>query len=176
MNENKAVAALSELMALEMGICPATARQIRTAAALHDVGKQKIPESILNKPGKLNAHEFEIMKTHTKLGAETLISIQGTLGEMVRAAAYLHHEWHDPSFGGYWGISTSYLPGYISIISICDVFTALMAKRCYKEPWPPEKAIAYIQQKAGTQFSNELVGVFIPLIRNDNRVPAIFYP
>jgi HD-GYP domain-containing protein (c-di-GMP phosphodiesterase class II) len=69
-NEDKATARLSELLALECGICPPVAGQIRTAAALHDLGKQKIPASILNKPGKLTLKEFEIVKTHTTLGAE----------------------------------------------------------------------------------------------------------
>jgi putative nucleotidyltransferase with HDIG domain len=175
LNENKAVARLSELLALEMGVSPAKARQIKSAAALHDIGKQRIPPYVLNKPGKLDAHEFEIIKNHTKLGVEMLSSIQGALGEMATMTALYHHEWHNPSFGGYWGVPTGYLPDYVSIVSICDVAVALVSKRSYKEPWPPVEVLAYIQNQAGTQFSEELVGVFIPLILNDSRVPAIFY-
>ena len=173
-NENKAVALLSELLAHRMGICPTTARHIRTAAILHDLGKLRIPDSILNKPGKLDPQEFEIMKTHTTHGAAMLSSIQGVLGEYVTTTALYHHEWHDPSLGGYWGYPLHSLPDYVGIISICDVFTALVSRRAFKEPWPLGDALAYIQNQAGTQFSNELVEVFTSLVRNDSRVPAIF--
>jgi len=171
-NEDKAVGRLSEILAAECGYDPAAARQIRAAAALHDVGKRKIPKSILNKPGKLDAHEFEIMKTHTKLGVEMLSSIQGTLGEMATLTALYHHEHWDGN--GYWGVPVNYLPDYVGIVAICDVLTALLSVRPYKGAWPPEEAFAYIQNQAGTQFSDELVGIFVPLIRNDERVSAIF--
>jgi putative two-component system response regulator len=140
---------------------------------LHDVGKSGVPASILNKPGKLSAREFEIMKEHTRLGAEMLTSLQGDLGIMAQNIAEFHHEWYDGS-KSYWGKRARDLPAYVSIVSICDVFTALVAKRPYKEPWPPKDAIAYIQNKAGTQFCPELVRVFTRMIRNDSRVPAIF--
>jgi putative two-component system response regulator len=171
-NENKTVARLSELLALTMGAPPAKARQIRAAAALHDIGKQKIPKSILNKPGELSAREFEIMKNHTLLGAEMLTSIQDDLGAIAVKIALFHHEHWDGN--GYWGVPCRCLPDYVSITAICDVFTALTAKRCYKDAWPPNEALAYIQNQSGTQFSGELVGVFIPLIRNDERVSDIF--
>jgi len=171
-NENRAVARLSELLALEMGVSPATARQIRAAAGLHDIGKQKIPKSILYKPGKLDAQEFEIMKTHTKLGAAMLSSIQGILGEMATLTALYHHEWKNGA--GYWGVPSYYLPDYVNITAICDVFTALVTERPYKGAWPPEEALAYILNQAGTQFSDDLVGVFIPLVRNEERVSALF--
>jgi len=172
--EDKAVSLLSEIIALEQGMQPARARQIRTAAALHDIGKLKIPESILNKPGKLDEGEFEIIKTHTVLGAEMLSSIKGEMGEIARAVCMYHHEWHDGS-KSYWGFRASDLPGYVHIVSICDVFTALVAKRSYKEPWPPSDALAYIQNHAGTQFEPGLVAVLLSLIQDESRVPAIFY-
>jgi len=171
-NETKAMARLSELLALEMGVCPEMARQIRAAAALHEVGKQKIPKSILNKPGKLDAHEFEIVKNHTKLGVEMLSSIQGTLGERASMIALFHHEYWNGK--GYWGIPSYYLPDYVNIAAICDVFTALLAVRPYKDAWPPEEALAYIQCQSGVQFSDDLVRIFIPLVQNDNRVREIY--
>lgn len=170
--EDEAAARLAEIVALECGVHPAVAKQIRVAAALHDIGKQKIPDSILNKPGKLTEQEFELMKTHTRLGAKMLRSIQNGLGKMVRTTALYHHEWYDG--GGYWGKHTCELPTYVPIVSISDVFTALVCERSYKFAWPPEEALDYIQNQAGTQFSPALVGVFIPLVRNDSRVSAIF--
>ena len=138
-NENRAVGRLSEILALERGYDHAKARQIRNAAVLHDIGKQKLPKSILNKPGKLDADEFEIIKTHTKLGVETLSSIQGDLGDMAKIICLFHHEWHQPSLGGYWYVSTHYLPDYVSFVSISDVYVSLISKRPYKDAWNPAK-------------------------------------
>jgi putative two-component system response regulator len=171
-NENKAVGRLSELLALEYGASPAYAKQIRTAAVLHDIGKQKIPAGILLKPGALTAQEFGVMKTHTVLGAEMLKAIKGSLGEMARACCMYHHEFYNG--GGYFGIHTEKLPFYCQFVAIADVFTALLCNRPYKQPWPPKEAVEYIQSKAHTQFAPELVSAFISLVRNDSRVPAIF--
>ena len=171
-NEGRAVARLAEIMALEQGSSLATARQIRTAAALHDIGKQKIPASILNKPGKLTRQEFEVVKTHTVLGAKMLANFQGELGEMARITALYHHEWHNGC--GYWGKRADTLPYYVSIIAIADVFTALICERPYKRAWPPGEVMEYIQNQSGTQFSPALVDFFLSMVRGDSRVPALF--
>ncbi|MCL2078745.1 MAG: HD domain-containing protein [Oscillospiraceae bacterium] len=171
-NEDKAVARLAELTALECGTAPAVARQIRTASALHDIGKVKIPQSIINKPGKLTPEEFEIIKTHTTLGAEMLASFQGELGAMAKLIALYHHERCDCC--GYWGKDMNELPQYVAITAIADVFTALVCKRAYKEAWPPDEAIAYILSQAGRQFNPALVDAFIQLVRYDDRAWAIF--
>lgn len=152
----------------------AAARQVRTAAGLHDIGKLKIPKSILDKPGALTKDEFAIIKAHTVFGAIMLKSIQGEIGDIARSVCLYHHEWHDGS-KSYWNKRAADLPRYIPIVSVCDVFAALIAKRPYKEPWPPHEALAYIQKQAGTQFAPELASAFISLIQHDSRVPAILY-
>ena len=129
-NEAQAVGRLTEIIALEYGVTPAKARQIRTAAVLHDIGKLKIPASILNNPGKLTLEEFQIMKTHTALGFEMLKPIRGEIGEMARQCAYWHHERYDGL--GYWRKPADELPFYVTVTSIADVFTALVCKRVYK--------------------------------------------
>lgn len=171
-NEGKAVGRLCEILALSHGTPPAKARQIRTVAALHDIGKQKIDKAILEKPGKLTPEEFEIIKTHTLLGAEMLSGLEGELGEMARACCMYHHEWYNGC--GYWSKNLDDLPYFLPFVAISDVFTALVSKRSYKDPWPPEDAMDYIQQQAGTQFSPELTEAFLWLIRNDKRVATIF--
>jgi putative two-component system response regulator len=153
-------------------VTPAEARQIRIAAALHDIGKQKIPDSILNKPGKLTEREFQIVKTHTTLGAEMLRCFKGELGKKARLISQYHHEKFNG--GGYWGKRMDELPFYVSVTAIADVFCALICSRPYKNPWPPSDALDYIQDQVGRQFNPELVAVFIPLARNDGRVRAIF--
>ena len=170
-DEEKVVGRLAEIIALEYGCCPTTATQICNAAALHDVGKQKIPDSILNKPGKLTTREFKIMKTHTYLGAEMLKGIQGELGIMARACSMYHHEWFNG--GGYWGRRTNDLPFYVSFVAISDVFIALISERAYKPGWPLKNAVAHIKKLAGTQFNPELVKVFLSLVQNDSRVSVL---
>jgi len=171
-NENRTVGQLAEIIATQCGASTSTARQIRTAAVLHDVGKRKIPVSILNKPGKLDGREFEIIKTHTVLGAEILASLNGELGIMARQCCLYHHEWFNG--GGYWGKSADELPYYVQYVAISDVFTALCSVRQYKSAWPPADAMRYIESKSGTQFDPWLVDVFLSLVRDDKRVPALF--
>ena len=170
-HEDKAVGKLAELVALECGTSPAKSRQIRIAASLHDIGKQKI-QHLVNKPGKLTDAEFEQVKTHTTLGAEMLATFQGDLGEMAQNIARWHHENWDGS--GYFGKYLCELPYYIEMVAIADTFTALCVQRPYKEPWPPEEALAYIQSQSDIKFSSVLVDIFIPLVRSDKRVKAIF--
>lgn len=171
--EEKTASLLAEIIALECGEQPKNARQIRTATVLHDIGKLKIPKSILLKKCALDSNEFEIIKTHTVLGAEMLSGIQGELGDMIRTVCKYHHEWYDGT-KSYWGKRASDLPDYVPIVSICDVFTALVAKRSYKEPWPPDKVLAYIQNQAGKQFDPSLVTSFLSLLRDNDRIAAIF--
>jgi putative two-component system response regulator len=163
-DEAKDVGRLAEIVALHCGVHPAVARQLRTAAPLHDVGKSKIPSDILEKPGKLNQQEYEIMKNHTVIGAELLKSIQGGLGVMARKIALYHHEWYDGS-QGYWGKRTDELPFYVSFVAISDVYIALINERSYKHAWTPEEAVDYIIEQSGAQFNPALVNVFVPLAR-----------
>lgn len=169
--ENRLVAQLAELFSLRQGVTPKVAKQIKISASLHDVGKQKIPENILYSPGKLDKQEFEIMKTHTTLGAEILQNIQGELGVMARKTALYHHEWYNGK--GYFGKPSGELPVYVAITSICDVFIALVSKRVYKSAWTLNESLEYIQNQAGTQFDPKLVKGFVSLIRKEPRVSVI---
>ena len=171
-NENRATAQLAELVALESGVHPVTARKIRTAAALHDIGKLKLDKRILNKPDKLDEREYEIIKTHTTLGAEILSGIQGELGVMARNICLWHHEKHDGT--GYWHKKPDELPPYIKYVTISDIFVALLCERPYKHAWPPKDALDYIYLGGGFIFDPALTNTFISLVHHDSRIPAIF--
>ena len=173
MPENAAVGFLSELLAIEYGYSQEEARQIRIAAVLHDCGKRFIPDHIKNKPGKLTPQEFQVMKTHTKLGYELLSNLHGDLGEKAKSIAYYHHEFWQ-GCDGYWGVPSSSLPRYVAIVSLCDVAVALLYRRPYKSPWPPEEVLAYLKSQAGSQFCPMLTDMFISLVRHDTRISAIF--
>lgn len=173
--ENQLVARLAAHTAQSLGTPPATVKQIRIAAALHDIGKRKIPHSILLKPGPLTPGEFEIMKTHTTLGAEMITATDsGGLNDMVRTVCLYHHEWHDGT-GSYWGKRSDELPFFVPIVSICDVFVALTAARCYKAAWPPDEALDYICGKSGTQFDPVLADAFVWLVLHDPKVKKLFF-
>jgi response regulator RpfG family c-di-GMP phosphodiesterase len=131
------------------------------SAPLHDIGKVGIPDSILMKPGKLTASEWEIMKTHALIGAQTLESViqagrsQGFL-EMGRDIAASHHEKWDGT--GYpRGLAGESIPLPARILAIADVYDALTTVRPYKAAWTHREALAYIAEKAGSQFDPILV-------------------
>jgi putative two-component system response regulator len=137
---------------------------------LHDVGKQKLPAELLNRPGKLEPHEFELVKTHTLLGADMLKSVEGNLGVMARNCCRWHHEWHNGN--GYWGRHMDGLPFYLPFVAVSDVYVSLRSERPYKRAWNHAETADYLTQRAGTQFDPELVKVFLWLIENDRRIPA----
>lgn len=138
---------------------------LERASALHDVGKVGIPDSILLKPGKLTAPEFEIMKSHTILGSELLEGLMEDFGEydmitMGAEVARSHHEWWDGS--GYpSGIKGTEIPLAARILAICDVYDALTSRRVYKDAWSQEDAMKVLRDGAGKQFDPDLVEVFL---------------
>jgi len=162
-HENMEVALLSERLALACGYNTAMAKLIKWAAEYHDVGKSQLPQKILNKPGKLLPHEFEIMKQHTKYGERLLASIPGERGKIASQVALMHHEWHNGQ--GYWGYNASKLPGFIGIVAVCDVYVALLAKRVYKPTWSVNDALRYINDRAGLQFCPCITKTFTSLIK-----------
>jgi HD-GYP domain-containing protein (c-di-GMP phosphodiesterase class II) len=167
MNEERLVSRLSEILAVKYGICRNDARKLRVVSALHDIGKCRIDKSILYKPGKLSTEEFEIIKNHTKIGAEMLNSVQGDIGLMAQNVCLYHHEnWQNN--GGYWGMRLRDLPPYISVVALCDVYVALRSHRVYKTKWSIEKTIDYIRARAGTQFNPALVKILIELVQGGN--------
>ena len=168
-DEDVAVARLAEIVALECGMDQTAAKRLRIAAALHDIGKRKIPAAIITKPSKLTTREFEIMKTHTALGAQMLGCVHGEMNELAASCCRYHHEWWDGS-QSYWGLRAEELPAYIRIVSLCDVYIALIAKRPYKEVWPRKDAADYIKKMAGKQFDPALAEIFIPLVSDGPRI------
>ena len=138
---------------------------IRRSAALHDVGKVGIPDSILLKPGTLTAEEYEVMKTHTVTGAELLRGLMQTFGEYTLISigaevALCHHEWWNGA--GYpRGLAGREIPLAARIVAIADVYDALTSRRIYKEAWTQADTMAMLRGKAGTQFDPDLVEVFL---------------
>ena len=136
---------------------------IATAAIMHDVGKIAIPDAILNKPGKLTAEEFEIMKTHTVRGAEFLQSIpQMRDHESFRYAyeiARHHHERFDGR--GYPdGLKGDEIPVWVQAVSLADVYDALVSERVYKRAYSFEEAARMIETGECGSFGPRLLAAF----------------
>ena len=120
---------------------------ISTASALHDIGKINIPDSILNKPGKLTREEFEVMKTHTTIGASILKSFAFHQDEPLIRVAYDICRWHHERYdgGGYPdGLCGDEIPITAQVVALADVYDALTSKRCYKKAYSQEEAIRMI--------------------------------
>lgn len=130
------------------------------AAPMHDIGKIGIPDGILLKPGKLDPDEFELMKTHTTIGAELLSGSNSALMQLAQEIALNHHEkWNGRGYPR--GLSGEDIPFVSRIVSICDVFDALTSSRPYKEAWPAQEAFDFVTEQAGVSFDPHLVELFI---------------
>ena len=146
-------------IALAAGLGEEFAENIHRASPMHDVGKIGVPDNVLLKPGKLDADEWDIMKTHAAMGADIIGDAEFDILNMARTIAITHHEKFDGS--GYPnGLAGEDIPIEGRIAAISDVFDALTSERPYKEAWPVEQAQQYINDNSGTHFDPTLVRIF----------------
>ena len=145
-------------------ISTAYLRQIIAAAPLHDIGKIKVPDAILNKPGKLTTEEFEIMKTHTSIGGEVLDEIiahvpDTTYLKIAKDIAKYHHEkWNGKGYPE--ALAGDTIPLAARIMAVADVFDALVSARPYKPAFSLDKAFTIIQEERGQHFDPRVVDAF----------------
>ena len=141
---------------------PITAEQqdnIPLASALHDIGKIGIDEKILNKPGKLTPEEFEVVKTHSMLGAEMLHQLENFNEQPLLQTAYEIARWHHERWDGRGypdGLKGDAIPISAQLVALADVYDALTSERCYKKAFSHEKAVQMIL--------NGECGAFNPLL------------
>ena len=132
---------------------------MRIAAPLHDIGKIGIPDSVLLKPGKLTPEEFDVMKTHTTIGAKILGGSGISELAVSAAIALTHHErWNGQGYP--LGLKGDRIPLVGRIVAVADVFDALTHERPYKRAWTRTEAHDYIVEKAGTEFDPDIVQTF----------------
>ncbi|ULH18350.1 PAS domain S-box protein (plasmid) [Deinococcus sp. KNUC1210] len=143
-------------LARELGLSEAEVDLIQRTAPLHDVGKIGISDSILLKPGRLTAEEFEVVKTHSQIGAEILQGGQSPLVKMAESIALTHHErWDGTGYPA--GLAGEAIPLAGRIVAVADVLDALTNERPYKQAWSFRAALAEIQGEAGQQFDPQVV-------------------
>lgn len=157
------MAAYARRLAAAIGWDLDRCKTLELAAPMHDTGKIAIPDRILRKPGKLDADEWEIMKSHAQVGHDVLIRSEAPVFQLAAEIALRHHERWDGS--GYPdGLAGTQIPESARIVAVADVFDALSMRRPYKEPWSKEKVIDYIQQGSGKHFEPRLVDVFLDIL------------
>jgi PAS domain S-box-containing protein len=156
----KRVAEYSYILAKLASVEEKEAELLKLASPMHDIGKVGIPDAILNKPGKHTFEEFEIMKTHARLGYDML---KGSTREIMKTSAivsYEHHEKWDGS--GYPNAKQGEeIHIYGRITAICDVFDALGSDRVYKKAWELDKILDLFKEQRGKHFDPQLIDLFL---------------
>ena len=147
-------------LALAVGYGSGAAEELLNAAPMHDVGKIGIPDAILQKPSKLDADEWEVMKRHTTIGAKIIGDHASGLLKMAATIALHHHEkWNGSGYPH--GLRGDSIPHVARVVAIADVFDALTSVRPYKRAWSVDEALTLIREESGAHFDPELVTAFM---------------
>ncbi len=159
----------ASVIAKDLGWNQESVSDIRLAAAMHDVGKIGIPDSILLKPGKLTPEEFEMMKKHTTIGGQLLGSSNMCLLQMAKEIALSHHEKWDGS--GYPdGLVGEAIPESGRIVALADVYDALVMDRVYRPAIPEPEALSMMTSNRGTHFDPRIFDRFVALLPKIRRI------
>lgn len=163
---SKRVAEICAAIAAELGMSKDEINKIRSIALLHDIGKIGIPDSVLNKPGKLTSDEYELMKQHTVIGSEILKDIK--MIEGIDIGAKSHHEKYDGT--GYPdNILGENIPYIARIIAVADAFDAMTSNRVYRNKLDIDYVIKEFKRCRGTQFDPKIADILIKLVE-ENRI------
>ncbi len=156
------VAALTAQLGLEMGLSESERQTAELSALLHDVGKIAVPDSILNKPGRLTPEEFAEMRKHPVLGAQILGNIQSATVKAVLPGVQFHHERWDGT--GYpEGLKEEGIPFLGRLLGVADFYDALTSARAYRAAMPADEAIELIERGAGSHFDPAVAAAAIRL-------------
>ncbi|WP_448376486.1 HD domain-containing phosphohydrolase [Fervidobacterium sp.] len=153
------VGKLSRKLALLLGYEDEYLEFFEIGSMLHDVGKIGIPDAILNKPGRLSDEEFEIMKKHTVIGYNILSSVEHPLFALASNIALYHHEnWDGTGYPK--GLKGEDIPLEGRIVSLVDVYDALLSDRVYRPAWSEAEALKFIKENCGKKFDPKVCNVF----------------
>ncbi len=151
------------LLARELGQDDGFCQLIEYAAPLHDIGKIGIPDSILRKNGRLSDDEWAVMKTHPQLGYDLLADSPAPAMQLGATIALSHHERFDGS--GYPnGVAGEDVPLAARIVTVVDIFDALMSERPYKPAWPLPQVLAHLQRSSGSMLDPDCLRAFLSVL------------
>jgi len=158
------VSVLTMALAEWLGFGAQDVRAFGVAGLLHDLGKVKIPLEILNKAGKLDEREREVMNAHPVEGARLIIAEEPEL-DMAAVVAYEHHIMLNG--GGYPSLKYERdCHDASKLVHVCDVYDALRTKRPYRDAWPSEKVLAYLEERSGVEFDGAIAHSFSTMMRH----------
>jgi putative nucleotidyltransferase with HDIG domain len=157
------VAVLSMALAEYIGLPPKDVREFGVAGLLHDLGKVRVPKEILVKPGALTAQEVAVLRKHPVDGARLILAREQKL-DLAATVAYEHHIMLNGL--GYPRFRYQRETHFASrLVHLCDVFDALCTARPYRDAWATEMALAYLEERAGTDFEPQLAEAFTGMMR-----------
>lgn len=167
------VSVLTMALAEYLGMAPHDVRAFGTSGLLHDLGKVRIPIDILNKPGRLTDEERAIMQQHPVDGARLILATEHRL-DLAAAVAFEHHIMIDG--GGYpCRHFRRECHSASKLVHVCDVFDALRTRRPYRDAWETERALTYIEERAGIEFDPSLARNFVQMMRQWERRTAVMH-
>jgi HD-GYP domain-containing protein (c-di-GMP phosphodiesterase class II) len=158
-------------VAEELRLGPAARRNVEFGALLHDVGKLSVPKEIINKPGPLDEHEWEIMRRHTIEGQKLLDQIGGFMGEVGTIVRASHERFDGRGYPD--GLGGDAIPFEARVVSCCDAFSAMTTDRSYRKARPVGAALEELRRCSGTQFDPQVVAALIAVVeRREQAKPA----
>jgi len=142
-----------------LGLSARERRDAEFVALLHDVGKVRVPNSIINKAGPLDDEERAVMERHTIEGERLLLRVGGLLGEIGRVVRSCHERWDGQGYPD--GLAGEQIPLLARIVSCCDAYNAMTSDRSYRQALPPEEAAAELRACSCTQFDPRVVDALL---------------
>ncbi|WP_320036246.1 PAS domain S-box protein [Halarcobacter sp.] len=159
-NHVKRVAEYSKVLATKVGLSQDEINILFASSPMHDIGKVGIPDSILNKPGKLTPDEWDFMQTHSEIGYNILKSSTRPILKAAAIISYTHHEkWNGKGYPR--GLKGEEIHIFGRITAIADVFDALGSDRCYKSAWELDKILKLLEDQRGKHFDPYLIDLFM---------------
>jgi putative nucleotidyltransferase with HDIG domain len=155
---------LTLAVADELGLSSRERRDAEFAALLHDVGKVRVPNEIINKPGRLTPEERAVIERHTIEGEQMLLRVGGLLGEIGRIVRACHERWDGAGYPD--GIAGEEIPIIARIVACCDAFNAMTSDRTYRKALPLSEAVAELHRGSGSQFDPRVVEALLASVEH----------
>ena len=156
------VTAIAEVVAARLGWDEEQIDVLRIGAALHDIGKGEVPDTVLRKPGPLDEDEFDLVRAHPAKGAE-MVGLVGTWRAAVPCVLHHHERWDGSGYPT--GSAGADIPPEARVLAVADAFDAMTSDRPYRPALAQARAVAELERCAGTQFDPEVVAVFVEVWR-----------
>jgi putative nucleotidyltransferase with HDIG domain len=171
---SRGVVRLALAVGEELGLGAERLRNLEFGALLHDVGKIAIPKAIINKPGKLDPTEWEIIQTHTVEGQRMLDRIGGFMRQVGLIVRSHHERWDGTGYPD--GLAGDAIPLEARIVSCCDTWNAMRTDRVYRAALSHEVAVAELEASAGTQLDPEVVAALLTIVAGRGTPPSPVSP